>query len=167
MINPTDCKPDQAYVVRVDSICIRGREVVAQRIDAGRGDDIPWCAITEWGEEAWFTDGEVTVLYRLVPAQDENAMTSVWSEADEIDRLADEIEQITDDAGAPVSAASLREMAAEQRADDAAQASEDELVEKVARVIAAEDGVFCAGLERARLHRLARAALAAFRAEGA
>ena len=127
-INPADCNPDDVYLVRYG-----GSEFVAQRVDPDDSDT--WAFLGPMGGRMWGADVDVTVLHRLVPERPADITVSVRSEADELDCLADEIEQITDDVDAPVSAASLREMAAEHRADAEAQAAEDALVEKTAQAI--------------------------------
>ena len=129
-INPADCKPDDVYLINVTDTESVDNPMVGMRRKNHPLPGHPWETF-----RGWHRDSMVEVLHRMVPERDEATTVSVRSEADELDWLADEIEQITDDVDAPVSAASLREMAAEHRADAEAQAAEDALVEKTAQAI--------------------------------
>lgn len=68
-INPKDCKPDEAYRVRV----FAGREVTAMRGDTGVCD--PWIVTSADGlGHVWARDEDVTVLHRLVPEPEEKVL---------------------------------------------------------------------------------------------
>ncbi|WP_353107909.1 hypothetical protein [Gordonia sp. (in: high G+C Gram-positive bacteria)] len=64
-IDPTTCKPDEAYVVTLRS----GATSIAIRL-VGLNRRTPW-AIPNGGNFVWLGDDAVTVLHRLVPEQPE------------------------------------------------------------------------------------------------
>ena len=66
-INPEDCKPDEAYAIRVGS-----RETVGIRLGMTRTTD-QWIT-TVSGPWGWYSDDDITVLHRLVPEGEEKVL---------------------------------------------------------------------------------------------
>ncbi|GEE00213.1 hypothetical protein nbrc107696_45880 [Gordonia spumicola] len=93
-IDPTTCKPGEAYMVRVD-----GRESIAVRLD---DDSRPWWITAGWRSDdlnTWHPDSAVTVLHRLVPEPEEKVLDvpmqpwDILREAESIARHLDGIER--------------------------------------------------------------------------